>query len=183
MVSLSSSASKSTPGENPNIHLPITSKIMSTRAQRNDKAVRLPGIIFLAALQILSGLQLVFSAISSFWLAAKAHTPEIETELIARLPSWLSQLIVPILVTFGVVMLIIGIFSLLLARGYLRGSEKARVRGIRLAIIAIIIAILGIIVLTSRLDVSSPFLTIMFNLAVIIYLHRPKVRSYFRAHE
>ena len=156
---------------------------MSTEGQRNDKAVRLPGIILLAALQILSGLQLLFSAISSFWLATKANTPEIETELIARLPLWLSHLIVPIMVTFGLVTFIIGILSLLLARGYLRGFKKARVRGIRIAIIAIIIGIIGVIILPSRLDVSSPFLTIMFNLAVIVYLHRPKVRSYFGARE
>ena len=156
---------------------------MSIEAQRNDKAARLPGIILLAALQILSGLQLVLSAISSFWLATKVHTPGIEAELVARLPPWLSQLIVPILVVFGAVTLIIGIFSLLLARGYLRGFEKARVRGIRLAIIAIIIAILGIVILPGRLDVSSPFLTIIFNLVVIVYLHRPKVRLYFRARE
>jgi len=153
---------------------------MTTDAQKNEKVERHPAIILLAALQIIAGLQLIYTAISSF-LAAKSITPEFEQEIIARLPAALSHYTVQILLAFGIVTLLIGVLCLFTAKGYLRGSEKARKRGIRIAIIAIIIGIIGFIILPIRLEVSSPFLIIMFNLAVILYLHSPNVRSYFGA--
>jgi hypothetical protein len=156
---------------------------MTTEAQKNEQTVRHPAIILLAALQVIVGLQLIYTAASSYLLATEADPSTLETALIAKLPSALSQYTVQIVEAFGIIALLIGVLALFTAAGYLRGKERARIRGIRIAVIAIIIGIIGFVVLPSRLDVSSPFLTIMFNLAIILYLHSPNVRSYFRPRE
>jgi hypothetical protein len=77
------------------------------------------------------------------------------------------------------VYLILGIGSLLLARGYVKGFERARRKGRLVAILAIVFAFLGIFLLPNRVDPGSPFWTIVLNAIVIAYLGSRKVRTYF----
>jgi amino acid transporter len=79
----------------------------------------------------------------------------------------------------GVAYLILGLSSLWLARGYAKGYERARRRGRLLASMALVFAVLGSILLPPRFAPDSPLWTIVFNLSILLYLGRPRVRAYF----
>lgn len=84
-----------------------------------------------------------------------------------------------LLFLLAIIYFVLGLSSLLLARGYVKGREWARHRGRMLAALAVAFAILGAMILPNRLDPGSPVWTIIFNSAVIIYLGRPKVKAFF----
>jgi amino acid transporter len=79
----------------------------------------------------------------------------------------------------GIVYLMLGLSSLWLARGYAKGRERARRRGRLLASLSIVFAIFGSILLPAKLAPESPIWTLVFNLAILLYLGRPKARAYF----
>ena len=79
----------------------------------------------------------------------------------------------------GIAYLILGLSSLWLARGYAKGYERARRRGRLLASMALVFAVLGSILLPPRFAPDSPLWTIVFNLSILLYLGRPRVRAYF----
>ena len=79
----------------------------------------------------------------------------------------------------GIAYLILGLSSLWLARGYAKGYEWARRRGRFLASMALVFAVLGSILLPPRFAPDSPLWTIVFNLSILLYLGRPRVRAYF----
>ncbi len=79
----------------------------------------------------------------------------------------------------GLGFLIIGLSYLLLARGYIKGREKARRKGRTIAVFAILLAILGVIILPAKLGQESPVWTVFLNVVIIIYLGRPHVKAFF----
>lgn len=79
----------------------------------------------------------------------------------------------------GLAFLIIGLSYLLLARGYVKGYERARRKGRMIAVFAILLAIAGIIILPPKLAPDSPVWTIFFNVVIILYLGRPRVKAFF----
>jgi hypothetical protein len=79
----------------------------------------------------------------------------------------------------GLGFLIIGLSYLLLARGYVKGREKARSKGRTIAVFAILLAILGVIILPAKLGQESPVWTVFFNVVIIIYLGRTHVKAFF----
>ncbi len=81
------------------------------------------------------------------------------------------------LIGFG--FLFVGLSYLLLARGYVKGREKARRKGRMIAAFAIILAIAGVMILPAKLAAESPVWTIFFNIVIILYLGRPRVRAFF----
>lgn len=76
--------------------------------------------------------------------------------------------------------LAIAIFSFVLARGYLRGHEWARLKGRKVAILAILFAVVSMILIPVRADPGAPVWTILFNVFILAYLGRRRVRAYFR---
>lgn len=85
-----------------------------------------------------------------------------------------------ILFIIGLGSLIIGISALLLARGYVLGRESARRRGRSVAAFAIAFALLGAMLLPAKLSPDSPFLTILMNIVILLYLGSDGVVAYFR---
>jgi hypothetical protein len=79
----------------------------------------------------------------------------------------------------SVAYLVLGIGSLLLARGYIHGREWARHRGRILAALAIVFALFGGLILPRRLDPGSPVWTVLFNIIVIVDLGSGKVKRFF----
>jgi len=139
------------------------------------------GVTLLALLQILTGIQLILSALVSFAISSWAATPEGQAE-IAELSVRLAENASLIWFLLALVYLALGIAALLLSRGYLNGREWARRKGRVVAAFAILFALIGAIILPVRVGPDSPFWTIVFNVIVIMYLGSSKVRAYFRAH-
>ncbi len=79
----------------------------------------------------------------------------------------------------GLGFLIIGLSYLLLARGYIKGREKARRKGRMIAVFAILLAILGVMILPAKFGQESPVWTVFFNIVIIIYLGRPHIKAFF----
>ena len=137
------------------------------------------GVTILALLQILTGVQLLVSFLFYVSLSSWVKTPDGQAALLKLNSQWLAQNASGLLFLLAMAYLILGASSLLLARGYVKGKGWARRRGRLLAILAILFAIFGAIILPNRLDPGSPFWTVAFNAVVFIYLGRPKVKAYF----
>ncbi len=138
------------------------------------------GVTVLAVVQVVSGLQMLGSAIWALAVASIASTPDGQETLADTLPQWMAENAAAIFGVLGIVILVLAIWSFLLARGYVRGVEKARARGRKVAFYAILLAILTIVFVPNRTDPGSPWWTIVFNIAIYIYLDSEKVRAYFK---
>lgn len=138
------------------------------------------GVTLLALVQILAGFQSLAASLMYFALTSWAKS----AEGVARLENsgeWAVKNGATLFLVLALVYLILGIGSLLLARGYVKGVEWARRRGRWVATFAIVFAILGIFLLPDRVDPGSPLWTILINIVVIAYLGSRKVRAFFGA--
>ncbi len=115
-----------------------------------------------------------------FGLVSWSKTPEGVAEL-AKAGTWAIKNAGGVFLILAIAYLVLGTSSLLLARGYVKGSEWARRKGRLIAALAIVFAVLGGLFLPARLDAGSPVWTIVFNLIVILYLGRSRVRRFFSA--
>jgi len=147
---------------------------------RSSRRKRPIGVTVLALLQVLAGLQSLAASLIYFALTSWAKSPEGLAEL-ASSGEWVLKNASGVFLLLALVYLILGIGSLLLARGYIKGFEWARRKGRLVAAIAIVFAFLGVFLLPNRVDPGSPFWTIVLNVIVIIYLGSQKVRLYFGA--
>jgi succinate dehydrogenase/fumarate reductase cytochrome b subunit len=138
------------------------------------------GVTVLALLQIVSGFQMLGGALVVLGIAAIATTTEGQEALEAALSPWLAENAALILAVVGLALLTLAVWSFFLARGYLKGNERARRRGRRVALYAIAFAVLGIMLVPVRTDPGSPWLTVLFNLTIYLYLNSAKVRMYFK---
>jgi drug/metabolite transporter (DMT)-like permease len=93
--------------------------------------------------------------------------------------STLEKSISGIVSLIGLGFLIIGLSYLLLARGYVKGRERARKKGRMIAVFAILLAIAGVMILPEMFGTESPVWTVFFNVVIILYLGRPRVKSFF----
>ncbi len=126
------------------------------------------GVILLALLQIWHGLWYI--VLSLVFLAVSAAT------------STLSGAISALATLIALVFFVLGIYALLLARGYVKGYERARRRGIGVALFAIFLVAVEIVI--TKLQVflpDSPFWTVVGNIIIIWYLRRDATRRYFTA--
>lgn len=134
----------------------------------------------LAIVQLVSGIQMLGGALWAFSIAGTANTPEGQEALEATLSPWMAENAGTIFAIIGLAMLVIAVWSFVLARGYLKGHEKARRRGRRIALYAIVFAVLSIILVPDRTDPGSPWWTIIFNLTVYLYLGSERVMRFFK---
>lgn len=139
------------------------------------------GVLVLALVQVLSGIQLLGGALWALAVAAYASTPEGQDALESAISPWVADNAGWILALLGVGLLVLAVFSLLLARGYIKGREAARVRGRKVALFAILFALIGMVLVPNRADPGAPIWTILFNIIIYIYLNREKVKRYFRS--
>ncbi len=136
-------------------------------SNRTKKPGRPLGVTLLAVWEFLNGIQMVI-----FGLAALSYSDTLaEGDILRTLVFFL-----------GLGSLVIGIWKLLLARGYIKGYESARKKGRSIALFAIILAILGISILSAVLTPESPIWTIIANSAIFWYLGTDKVVAYFKGH-
>jgi hypothetical protein len=145
------------------------------------KRKRPVGVLVLALIQIISGIQLLGGALWAFAVAGLAGTPEGQELLAEATSPWVAENAAALFLLLGLALLVLSLFSFLLARGYVRGMERARVRGRKVAVYAILFAVLGILLVPNRTDPGSPWWTILFNLAIYLYLNSDRVRRYFRS--
>jgi hypothetical protein len=120
------------------------------------------GVTILAIIAILAGIQSLGTGLA-----------------LISFSSTLEKSISGIISLIGFGFLFVGLSYLLLARGYVKGREKARRKGRMIAAFAIILAIAGVIILPAKLAAESPVWTIFFNIVIILYLGRPRVRAFF----
>lgn len=137
------------------------------------------GIIVLALLQVINGVQLLVSGSWFLAISSAADTPEVRDAL-ADSPAWLVDNLKEIFFWLGLIYIIVAILTFLFARGYVKGYEWARHKGRILAVLLIVYGIFGLLILPPRADPASPFWTVVVNIAVFVYLGRPSVKSYFR---
>jgi hypothetical protein len=79
----------------------------------------------------------------------------------------------------GLGFMLVGLLYLLLARGYVKGRERARRKGRTIAVFAILLAIAGVMILPAKLAAESPVWTVFFNVVIVLYLGRPHVKAFF----
>jgi hypothetical protein len=120
------------------------------------------GVTILAIIAILAGIQSLGTGLA-----------------LVSFSSTLEKSISGIISLIGFGFLFVGLSYLLLARGYVKGREKARRKGRMIATFAIILAIAGVMILPAKLAAESPVWTIFFNIIIIIYLGRPRVKAFF----
>jgi hypothetical protein len=148
---------------------------LSSKSRKRNRPI---GVILLAVLQFASGVQLLIGSIAYLALVSWARTSEGVAEL-AKTGEWALENAGRLFLLLSVAYLVLGIGSLLLARGYIHGREWARRRGRIVAALAIAFALLGGLILPKRLDAGSPVWTVLFNILVIVYLGSGKVRRFF----
>ena len=149
-------------------------------AKRSKTRKRPFGVTVLAILQTLSGIQLLIQAIKFFFVASIATSPEgreylssfVDENLIPSLPA--------IFTIIGIIFFAIAILSFHLARGYVNGHEWARRRGRKVAMFAILIAVISMILIAVRADPGAPVWTILLNIFILAYLSRKRVKKFFK---
>lgn len=134
---------------------------MAVRA-RDDAPKRPLGLDLLAMIAVITGLQLLGSGLA---LLEYRSALEGDAEGLVSVTGFLFAFL--------------GFSYLLLALGYLRGSEKAGRRGRGITAFAIVFAVLGAWFMRDPLSPDSPVWTVLFNAVVFVYLGRPKVRACF----
>jgi len=157
------------------------------------------GIVVLMVLQIVSGIQLLLSCWFYVVLYSWATSPAGKAEIATSGSRFAEQYASGIFLLLSIVIFALAISSFLLSRGYIYGRASARGEGRRVAVVAILIAVIGFIFMPKSLDtvspsiallsvrflpashnLASPFWTVVFNLEVIIYLETPTVKAYFK---
>lgn len=138
----------------------------------------------MALVQIISGLQ--------FWLlviASRADTTDLQDALSEN--AWIAENVDGVLFWSRIIYVILGLLAFALAYGYLKGSEWAGRRGTSVATFAIVVAFLTMMLVAIPASLGSPMwlftiwtliavCTIMFNIAIIIFLGRPTIKAYFK---
>ncbi|MCJ2532522.1 MAG: hypothetical protein LN411_01165 [Candidatus Thermoplasmatota archaeon] len=135
---------------------PLELKEVSEMVAKRSKTRKRPfGVTVLAIMQTVSGTLFILLAIILFVSAS-------------------------IFSIIGIILLAIAILSFQLARGYVNGHEWARRRGRKVAMLAILFATLIIIITPARDDSAAPILPILFNIFILAYLSRKRVKKFFK---
>jgi hypothetical protein len=131
-------------------------------SQRNRPVKRPLGVTILAVIAVVAGIQSLGTGL-----------------VLVSLSSTLEKSISGIVSLIGLGFLIVGLSYLLLARGYVKGRERSRRKGRMIAGFAIFLAIAGVMILPAKLAPESPVWTVFFNVVIILYLGRPRVKAFF----
>ena len=143
--------------------------------------VRRPfGVTVLAILQTISGIQLLIQSLLFFVFATITSSPEVQESLSSFADENLVRNLPTIFALLGIVFLVIALLSFHIARGYMKGYEWARVRGRKVAVVAIFFAVISLLLMPARADPGAPVWTILFNVFILAYLGRRRVKTYFR---
>lgn len=137
----------------------------------------------LSILQTLAGISFLIDFIVLMAYSSWAASDEGQARLTEIFSPELAESVPGLLLVLGIVYLVLGISTLLLARGLFNGREKARGKARTVAMLAIMFAIIGALFLNrispDRFDVQATWWSIIFNFFVIWYLNRPSVKEFF----
>jgi len=129
------------------------------------------GVLLLAFLQVLNGI--TYLGVALYLFAVSSVVKEVGAGLIGAIISGAAFLV-------ALVYVLLGFLALWLARGYVKGDESARRRGIRVAVFGIVLVLLALFVFNIALLVMRfPLLTLVGNIIIIWYLRRNKVKEFF----
>jgi len=151
-------------------------------ARNRSRPSRPFGITILAILQFLSGLNALGSSFLFFAISSLATTDSVQQAL--RSSPWVAANAAGIFFWLGLIFLVLAIWSLWYARGYIKGQEWARRHGRRLAFLTIVLAMFLILFLPnlpSQVGLGSPWWMVFSNAVVAYYLGRPKVIAFFKS--
>lgn len=142
------------------------STVSPTTSSPKPRRARPFGVTVLSVWEVLVGLQLLLVGLA-VWAWSSVQEPGSPLASLALL--------------LGMAYLILGMSCLWLARGYWLGRESARRHGRRVAVLAILVALLAAIsILPGSLGPDSPFWSIVGNLVVFLYLGSQTAVRYFK---
>jgi uncharacterized RDD family membrane protein YckC len=131
-------------------------EVSGMNAKRSKTRKRPFGVTVFAILQTVSGVNFLILAVEFFASASIIFT------------------------IIGMFFLAIAILSFHLARGYVNGHEWARRRGRKVAMFAMLIAVISMILIPVRADPGAPVWTILLNIFILAYLSRKRVKKFFK---
>jgi NAD/NADP transhydrogenase beta subunit len=137
-------------------------------------------VTILAIVQTISGIQLLIVALVAFAFAAIVSDEEVQEQLSSAAEEIDFDTLALLFMLIGIVSLALSIFSFALARGYVKGRQWAWRRGRKIAVLTIIFAVLGLVLMPGRTDPGAPLWTILLNIFIFLYLGRGKVKAWFR---
>ena len=139
----------------------------------------------MAILYILAGILIVIAAVGVLALAGYLGLAGIPSDIQQNIPQWFIDLAPIVLGIGGIVLFIIGIITLAIAWGFLKGRNWARVVAMILLIISIVTTIINAI-LAAVFTVGallSLIVSIIIPVLILWYLTTRRVKQWFKPEE
>jgi hypothetical protein len=160
---------------------PVTAPPPAAYAPAPVRRHRPFGVTILAIIDILIGIFIIISSIGVLALAGYLTSITMPSEIEQNLPQWFIDMAPTALALAGVVLLAIGLVSMLIAWGFLKGRNWSRTLAIVLLFLSIMAAVFNAIV--SAILTTDVFfgliLSIIIPVLLIWYLTTPKVKAWF----
>jgi hypothetical protein len=139
------------------------------------------GVTLLAILDIIVGIFILIAAVGVLSLAGYLTSVTIPPEIEQSIPQWVIDAAPVALAFAGVVLLAIAIISFLVAWGFLRGKNWARILSIVLLFLSILTSIFNAIVaaIFTTDALFGILLSILLPVLLIWYLTTTKVKMWF----
>jgi hypothetical protein len=139
------------------------------------------GVTILAILDIIVGIFIVISAIGFLVLAGYLSSVTIPPDIKQNLPQWFINFAPIAIGIAGVILLIIGLITFLIAWGFLRGRNWSRIVAIILLFISIIVTVINTIVaaIFTTGALIGLIISIIIPVLLIWYLTTPRVKAWF----
>jgi hypothetical protein len=139
------------------------------------------GVVIIAVLEFLLGAIVVLGSLGLFLLAGLSTSEEFHNYISQQLPQWVIDNAVLVFGSLGTVMLIIGIVNILIGYGFWNAKPWAWTLGVVFAIITIFSAFINPLIygFDNPSWIVSLLLSLIFPWAILYYLNRPNVKTYF----
>jgi hypothetical protein len=139
------------------------------------------GVTILAILEMLFGILLIIAALGVFVIAGYISTVTIPPDIQQNLPQWFINFAPVFLAVSGVIILVIGIISIMVAWGFLKGRNWARVLAIILLFLSVLVTIFNAIVaaIFTTGALLSLVVSIIIPILLIWYLTTRRVKAWF----
>jgi hypothetical protein len=140
------------------------------------------GVTILAIIYLLLGVLIIISAIGVLVLAGYIGLVTIPPEVEQNIPQWFIGLVPIALAVTGVVLFVVGLISILIAWGFLKGRNWSRVLAIVLLFIAVVVTVFNTIVaaIFTTGALLGLIVSIIIPILLIWYLTTPKVKAWFK---
>jgi hypothetical protein len=139
------------------------------------------GVVIIALLELLLGVIIVLGAMGLFLLAGLSTSEEVRRQISSDLPQWVIDNAVLVFGSLGAISLLIGMVALLVGYGFWTAKSWAWTVGVIFAVITIFSAFIDPLVYGFENSNWLPglLLSLLFSWAILFYLNRPNVKTYF----